>query len=120
MSDPRPLTFGQAREMNTKLRGRRAEAIREYEKVLKDAADKKQDYRRAMASAHVTAAAEGGTAEHKKDRAREHASEAEKATGYADAAVKVAKEKLDAIEADRAMLNAFIDWSKQLNRRGIE
>ena len=120
MTDPRPLSLSEAREKYTELRKRRLHAVNEYEVALHRAADSKQTYREAKAKAHVLAATEGGTAEQKKVRADALAADAERALGYADAGAKVAKERIDAVEADRAMLNAFITWSKDLNKRGVE
>lgn len=120
MADPRPLSLDEARTKNAELRRRREEAVDAYEKALHSAADAKQTLREAKAKAHVLAATEGGTAEQKKVRADALASDAERSAGYADASAKVAKERIDAIEADRAMLRAFMDWSMNLNRQGIQ
>lgn len=114
------ISYDQALRQHQKIRGQRAEARNIYDAAMKAAADAKHDFRKAKATAHVTAAAEGGTAELKKARAEELAADAEKAQGYRDAAVKIAADKLSELEGEREMLRSFMSWSQKLNAAGIE
>ena len=114
-----PYDFHDAFNKTVTFHTARKQAIEDYDAALKAAADAKHDYRKAKAIAWVTAAAEGGTADAKKIRAEELAADAEKAMAYADAGAKAAKERLDAVEADRAMANQLIQWSMRLAPMGV-
>lgn len=119
-SDPRPLSLEDFRENYMNVSRRRSDAIQVYGEALRTAAEAKFALRKAKSIAYVTAAAEGGTAEQKKVRADELAAEAERKMELAIAQAKVAKEHIDANEADRSMLRADFDRSNELHGRGIE
>ena len=113
-----PYDFHDAFNRTERFREARRSAIEDYEDALTKAADAKLDYRRAKATAHVTSAAEGGTADQKKARAEELCAQAEHAMALADAMVKASKERIDAVEADRAMANKLIEWSLRIQPLG--
>lgn len=117
-----PLDFHDAYERTMKLARRRHDLIEQYEQAVRAAADKQQDYRRALAMAHVSAAADSDytTAAARETRAKDLASDAERDAAIADGMVKATQERLRAVEADRAMLNALMGWSQRLNAVGVE
>lgn len=115
-----PYDFHDAFNRTVLFHNARKQAIEDYEDAMEKAADAKFDYRKAKATAFVTAAAEGGTADAKKARAEELAAEAERARDIAEAMVKAAKERLDAVESDRAMANQLIQWSMRLAPMGAK
>lgn len=119
-ANARPLDFADAYQRIADLSRRRQGYINDYTERLSEAAEAKYNLRQAKAKAYAIAASEGGTADAKKYRAEELASEAEHQYEIADALAKGALERLRACEADRAMLNALIDWSKKLNAVGVE
>jgi hypothetical protein len=51
-------------------------------------------------------------------RAKELASDAERAAAIADGVVKATLERIRAAEADRAMLNTLVGWSVRLTPLG--
>lgn len=118
MSGPNPYDFHDAFNSTERFREARKQAIEDYEAALEAAADAKMTFRKAKAVAWVTAAAEGGTDAAKKIRSDELAADAERSMLLADGQVKAAKERLDAVEADRAMANQLIQWSMKLQPRG--
>lgn len=119
-ANPQPLDFADAYRRIADLSRKRQGYINDYSEALSSAAQAKHDHRLAKAKAYATAAAEGGTADAKKYRAEELAAEAEHRAEIAEALAKAAQERLRANEADRAMLNALIQWSMKLSAVGVE
>lgn len=115
-----PLDFVDAYAKTKAISSRRQVLVAEYESRLEEAADMQQDYRRALALAHVTAAVdpELKTAAAREARAKELASDAERAAAIADGMVKATLERIRACEADRAMLNTLVGWSVRLTPLG--
>ena len=115
-----PYDFHDAFNKTVTFHNARKQAIEDYEAALEKAAEAKFEYRKAKATAYLTAAAEGGTADAKKVRAEELAAEAERARDIAEGMVRAAKERLDAVESDRAMANQLIQWSMRLAPMGVK
>ena len=115
-----PLDFEDAYEKTTALSRNRKQLVNQYEEHIRAAADAQQDYRRALALAHVQAAGdpELKTAAMREARAKELASDAERAAAIADGVVKATLERIRACEADRAMLNTLVGWSVRLTPLG--
>ena len=114
MRNPSPLHFEDAYKRIADLSQRRQGFINDYAERLSEAADAKHNFRAARAKAYALAASEGGTADQKKIRADELASEAEHAHDIADALSRAALERIRACEADRSMLRALLGWSMRL------
>jgi uncharacterized protein (DUF2336 family) len=120
-----PLDFEDAYAKTRNLSATRKQLV-DFEDAYQDAqsieaaADCQQDYRRALALAHVQAAGdpELKTAAMREARAKELASDAERAAAIADGVVKATLERIRAAEADRAMLNTLVGWSVRLTPLG--
>ena len=117
-----PLDFEDAYARTRKLSEQRRSLVDQYEDLLKKAADAQQDYRRALAIAHINAAADPDckTATARDVKAKDLASDAEREASIADAMVKATLERIRAVEADRAMLNTLVSWSIRLTPMGAE
>ena len=117
-----PLDFEEAYARTKALSEQRRSLVSTYEECMKSAADKQQDYRRALALAHVSASADKTltTAAMREARAKELAADAEREAAVADAVVKATLERIRAVEADRAMLNTLVSWSIRLTPMGVE
>ena len=117
-----PLDFEDAYARTRKLSEQRRSLVNQYEDLLKKAADAQQDYRRALALAHVSAAAdpECKTATARDVKAKDLASDAERNAAISDAMVKATLERIRAVESDRAMLNTLISWSVRLTPMGAD
>jgi uncharacterized protein (DUF2336 family) len=115
-----PLDFEDAYARTKSLSSTRQDLVNQYEEVIRAAADAQQDYRRALALAHVQAAGDSElrTAAMREARAKELASDAERASAIADGVVKATLERIRACEADRAMLNTLVGWSVRLTPMG--
>lgn len=115
-----PVDYHDASGMRDVAKRRREEARNEYGKALEAAAEAKRNRAKARAIAWAKASAEGGTQEAKKVRMEELAADAEFAKDMADRDVKIAKEKIDGEEADRAMAKSLIDWSSRVAPMGAK
>lgn len=115
-----PLDFEDAYAKTRNLSATRKQLVDSYQESIEAAADCQQDYRRALALAHVQAAGdpELKTAAAREARAKELASDAERASAIADGVVKATLERIRAAEADRAMLNTLVGWSVRLTPLG--
>jgi uncharacterized protein (DUF2336 family) len=115
-----PLDFEDAYAKTRNLSATRKQLVDSYQESIEAAADCQQDYRRALALAHVQAAGdpELKTAAMREARAKELASDAERAAAIADGVVKATLERIRAAEADRAMLNTLVGWSVRLTPLG--
>lgn len=118
MTAVHPVDYHDASRMRDTAKERREEARGEYGEALEAAAEAKRNRAKARAVAWATAAAEGGTQEAKKVRMEDLAADAEFAKDMADRDVKIAKEKIDGEEADRAMAKSLIDWSSKVATMG--
>lgn len=113
-----PLDIDDARQAARAMGTARREARKDYEKRIKEAADKKREYRKAKALAYVTA--DGPDAHARKADVEKRAADAEFAMELAEGMVKVAAEKLEEIDGERASLHRLMEWSMRLGIDGRE
>ncbi|MFL5407037.1 MAG: hypothetical protein ACJ79O_14440 [Myxococcales bacterium] len=87
--------------------------VDEYEARVEEAADMQQEYRRALAVAHLQAVADTRltTATMREARAQELASDAERAAAITAGMVNATLARLLAVETDRETLRALVQCS---------
>lgn len=104
-----PLTYDDARTAARTLAKRRHEAGDNLVEAIKDAAEKKRLHRIARALAYVKTT--DGTADLRKTRVEELASQAEYDRELAEGMVRACSERLAEVDGERASLHKLIEWS---------
>lgn len=111
-----PLTIDEGRRAAQEIARQR----RGMEDLVKDSVEKAADaeaaYRKAFATAFISA--EGTAAEREAIAKRDSAKECRERDIKAGM-VKVMHERLRGLEGERSLLKSLIDWSAGLNRQGV-
>lgn len=112
-----PLDIDDARRAAHLLAEKRRDAEQILEQAVIDAADAEQLYRKAVAKTMVTLRADGNpsTGLEQLAKGQDHVSDLARERDLKRGMVKVAAERLQGLEGERAMLRQLMEWSARIN-----
>lgn len=114
----RPLEIDDARVAARRLADQRRQSENDLEMAVTLAAQREQEYRKALAQAFAKNAG-GDTAAAREAQARSDASQAAYERDLSAGMVKVQQERLRGLEGERSQLKTLMEWSARMNEQGI-